>query len=60
YLESGRPAEISRSGDSVARTRYTWNIYFAVRCVYAEWTPAGFTVTPRSGTVCTDPLELAP
>ncbi len=60
YLESGRPTQVSRHSDSLARIRYTWNIYFAVRCVYADWTPEGFTATPRSGTVCTDTLELTP
>lgn len=60
YLDSGRPTVVFREGDGVVRKRYTWNIYFAVRCVYAEWTPEGFTATPRSGAVCTDTLELSP
>ena len=60
YLDSGRPTVVLREGDGVVRKRYTWNVYFAVRCVYAEWTPEGFTTTPRSGAVCTDTLELSP
>lgn len=57
YLKSGRPMEVTRVGDSLARTRYTWNIYFAVRCVFAEWTPQGFTAVPGSGADCTVPLD---
>lgn len=60
YLDSGRPTVTFRADDALVRKRYTWNIYFAVRCVFAEWTPEGFTATPRSGAVCTDTLELTP
>jgi hypothetical protein len=57
YLEAGRPTEVTRIGESVARTRYTWNIYFAVRCVFAEWTPEGFAAVPGGGDDCTVPLD---
>ena len=60
YTESGRPAMTGRNGDGVARERLTWNIYFAIRCVIAEWTPDGFAAVPLSGTVCTAPLDEVP
>lgn len=58
WQETGQPTAVSRSGDTVAVERFTWNIYFAVRCVVAEWTPTGFSTIQLSGTACTDPLEL--
>lgn len=60
YAESGRPTVITLGDQSRARKRYTWNIYFAVRCVLAEWTPEGFTAAGRSGEACTDPLASVP
>lgn len=57
HREWDRPTQVSRATDEVARVRFTWNIYFAVRCVFAEWTPAGFTAVPRSGADCTAPLD---
>ncbi len=54
--ESGRPTAIGYRGDSKALERYTWEVYFAVRCVIAEWTPDGFTTVQLSGGGCTDPL----
>lgn len=51
-----RPTEVMRIGESVARTRYTWNIYSAVRCVFAEWTSEGFAAVPGGGEDCTVPL----
>ncbi len=60
YTESGGPTMVTRNGDGVARTRLTWNIYFAVRCVFAEWRPDGFTAVPASGAVCTVPLAEVP
>lgn len=58
WEETGQPTMTSRSDDTVARERATWNIYFAVRCVIGEWTPTGFSTLTGSGTACTDPLEL--
>ncbi|MCW5952547.1 MAG: VanZ family protein [Propionibacteriaceae bacterium] len=60
YTESGRPTMTGRNADGVARERFTWNIYFAVRCVVAEWTPDDFTAVPLSGAVCTAPLAAVP
>ena len=57
YDELGAPTMTTRNTDGVARTRYTWNIYFAVRCVFAEWTSVGFAAVPRSGADCTAPLD---
>jgi hypothetical protein len=54
--ESGRPTAISYRGETKALERYTWQVYFAVRCVIAEWTPTGFTTVQLSGGACTDPL----
>jgi hypothetical protein len=54
--ESGRPTAISYRGERKALERYTWQVYFAVRCVIAEWTPTGFTTVQLSGGACTDPL----
>lgn len=61
--EWGGPARttmIVRATDDVARVRFSWNIYFAVRCVFAEWTPDGFAAVPRSGAVCAAPLDAVP
>lgn len=58
--ESDHPSVISRRDDTVARERYSWSIYFAVRCVIAEWTPSGSTTIQLNGTACTQPLELRP
>lgn len=56
----GHPTVIGRSDDTVARERYSWSIYFAERCVIAEWTPSGFTTIRLDGTACSQPLELRP
>lgn len=60
HADARTPTVIGRSDDAVARERYTWNVYFAVRCVIAEWTPTGFTTIQLSGPTCTEPLELRP
>lgn len=60
YVESGAPTMGTRDSDGIARTTFTWNIYFAVRCVFAEWTPDGFAAVPRSGGDCTAPLDAVP
>nr|WP_300146640.1 VanZ family protein [Propionicimonas sp.] len=54
--ESGRPTVIGYRGETKALERYTWQVYFAVRCVIAEWTPDGFTTVQLSGGACTNPL----
>lgn len=56
----GNPTVVGRRDDTIARERYTWNFYFAVRCVIAEWTPNGFTTTRMNGAACTQTLELHP
>lgn len=38
--------------DQVARERFSWNVYFATRCIIAEWTPTGFTTIEQSGSDC--------
>lgn len=61
--EWGGPATttmVVRAAHEAARVRFTWNIYFAVRCVVAEWTPDGFAAIPRSGAVCGAPLAEVP
>lgn len=61
--EWGGPARttmIVRVTDEIARVRFSWNIYFAVRCVFAEWMPDGFAAVPRSGSVCTARLDEVP
>jgi hypothetical protein len=54
--EWGRPTAISYRGEDKALERYTWEVYFAVRCVVAEWTPTGFTTVQLTGGACTDTL----
>lgn len=60
YDELGAPTMILLNQDGRARVRYTWNIYFAVRCVFAEWTAEGFTALPQAGAACTAPLAEVP
>lgn len=60
YVASGEPTMNTWYGDGIVRTSLTWNIYFAVRCVFAEWTPDGFAAVPHSGSVCTAPLAEVP
>lgn len=60
YVASGGPTMNTWYGDGIVRTSFTWNIYFAVRCVFAEWTPDGFAAVPHSGSVCTAPLADVP
>lgn len=57
WTDIGQPTAMSYSTDTVARQRYSWDVYFAVRCVVAEWTPTGFTVIRLSGNDCTDPFH---
>ncbi len=56
FRQSGRPTVVGYRGEGKALERYTWEVYFAVRCVVAEWTPDGFTTTKLGGGACTDPL----
>ncbi|MGC3955915.1 MAG: VanZ family protein [Propionicimonas sp.] len=60
YRDTGGPTMVTRNTDEVARTRFTWNIYFAVRCVVAEWRPDGFAAVPGTGSTCTAPLAEVP
>lgn len=60
WTEFGRPTMSGLGGDGIARERFTWNIYFAVRCVFAEWTPDGFAAVPRDGADCTAPILDVP
>ncbi len=56
----GNPTVVVRRDDTIARERYSWSFYLAVRCVIAEWTPSGFTAIRLDGTACTQTLELRP
>lgn len=56
----GSPTVVVRRDDTIARERYSWNFYFAVRCVIAEWTPSGFATIRLDGAACAQTLELRP
>jgi hypothetical protein len=45
------------STKTVARQRFSWNIFFAERCVVAEWSTSGFTTSKQSGEACTAPFH---
>lgn len=57
YQVHGPLTAMSYSTDVVARERLSWNVFFAVRCVVAEWTPSGFTTTLQSGSACSGPFH---
>ncbi len=42
---------------TVARERFSWNVYFAERCVVAEWSKKGFSTVLQSGAACTATLQ---
>lgn len=55
--DSGNPTEEGYSTAEVARTRHTWTIFGATRCVISEWTATGFTLTDDAGAACRAPFH---
>jgi hypothetical protein len=55
--DNGPLTAVSYRTDQVARERFTWTLYFAIRCVIAEWTPSGYSTVQESGTDCTTQLQ---
>lgn len=51
---NGPLTAVSYRTDQVARERFTWTLYFATRCIIAEWTPTGYTTFRQSGQECTN------
>lgn len=51
---NGPLTAVSYRTDQLARERFTWTLYFASRCVIAEWTPTSYTTLQESGQDCTN------
>lgn len=57
FVASGNPIEEGYATAEVARTRYTWTTFGAVRCIIAEWTPTGFNARDEAGAACREPFH---
>lgn len=52
HAANGSPTEEAYTTATVARIRYTWTTFGAVRCIITEWTAAGFSAHDDAGRSC--------